>query len=212
MATSPMKSCAVRSAALTISNVRVGCSLPFSSNENSKTEAWDPPPTQSVRPLDENARPSHASATRTRPISCPSLVSSTLSDGGRYPPLRTTRKRPSGERADDMGSVSSGICTPAGLTRQPLFRRNPPSGRTPTCSRAAGWEAEKTAIVNARAGSRKRFAIRASFIQRTAGRWENGAQYRMLSWLLSGRERLAGAYIRCDPPYSQYRGPELTAG
>src|SRR5580698_1355780 len=65
--------------------------------------------------------------------------------GGRYPPLSTRRYLPSGESAVAMGSVSSGTCLPAGATRHPLLRRNPPPGSGPTCSRGEGCEPASTA-------------------------------------------------------------------
>src|SRR5215204_5128567 len=64
----------------------------------------------------------------------------TLMLGGRYPPLRTSIYRPSGVTADAIGNVESSTCRPTGSSFQPLFRRKPPVGSGPTCSRGAVCE------------------------------------------------------------------------
>src|SRR5436305_2556960 len=66
-------------------------------------------------------------------------------DGGFHPPFRTSRYLPSGESADDIGKVSSGICVPAGSRRHPLLSRKPPPASGPTCSGGAGCELRSTA-------------------------------------------------------------------
>ncbi len=70
--------------------------------------ALEPPPTQTVRPFGARARPSHPSATGVRDNSVPLLVSTTLSEGGLYPPFSTIRKRPSAVNTEDIGMVSKG--------------------------------------------------------------------------------------------------------
>jgi len=65
-------------------------------------------------PPGANVIPSQASATGTRAISCMDEALSTLMDGGLYPAFKTSRNLPSEESAVDMGSVSRGICLPAG--------------------------------------------------------------------------------------------------
>src|ERR1039457_6840243 len=93
-----------------------------------------------MSPLGEIASPSQPSATGTLPVTRPEEVSITLTEGGRYPPLSTSRYLPSGVSAVDMGSVSSDTWRPTGSRRQPLLSRKAPPGRGPTCSRGAGWE------------------------------------------------------------------------
>src|ERR1700728_183950 len=145
-----MKSCGVRFSGGTTVNVGVVSSTPFE-KENSNTEACEPQPTYTRSPLREKVRPSQPSATGTRLVSRPVAVSSTLIVGGLYPPFKTSRYRPSGERAVDIGNVSSGVCLPAGSKRQPLLSRNPPPGSGPTCSRGAGWEQTIAAAVSSAA-------------------------------------------------------------
>src|SRR5260370_18188257 len=86
------------------------------------------------------ASPSQPSATGTLPVTRPEEVSITLTEGGRYPPLSTSRYLPSGESAVDMGRVSRANWRPTGSTRQPLLSRKPPPGSGPTCSRGDGCE------------------------------------------------------------------------
>src|ERR1700733_4195365 len=151
-----MKSCGVRFSGGTTVNVRVVSSTPFE-KENSNTEACEPPPTYTRSPLREKVRPSQPSATGTRLVSRPVAVSSTLIVGGLYPPFKTSRYRPSGERAVDIGNVSSGVCLPAGAKRQPLLSRNPPPGSGPTCSRGAGCE--QTIAAAASSAARKKYDL-----------------------------------------------------
>src|ERR1017187_5085948 len=88
-----------------------------------------------VSPLGEMASPSQPSATGTLPVTRPEEVSITLTEGGRHPPLSTSRYLPSGESAVDMGNVSSATWRPTGSRRHPLLSRKPPPGSGPTCSR-----------------------------------------------------------------------------
>ena len=54
-----------------------------------------------------------------------------------------------------IGNVSTGICVPAGLIRQPLLRRKPPSGVGPGCCRGAGCDINMAApIMKARSAKR----------------------------------------------------------
>src|ERR1039458_1785031 len=107
------------------------------------------------------ARPSQPSGTGTLAVTRPDAVSMTETEGGLNPPLRTRRYLPSGERAVDMGRVSSGIWRPAGSRRHPELSRKAPSGSGPTCSRGAGWEGRKAVRARkARAAAMRYFSER----------------------------------------------------
>src|SRR5437773_11441716 len=114
-----MKSFTVRFASGTIGKTRDGVSAPFE-YLNSKTAAREPPPTYTKSPFGENVSPSHPSATGVRPTSFSAATSTTLIEGGLYPPFSTRRYLPSGESAVDIGSVPTGTRWPAGRRRQPL--------------------------------------------------------------------------------------------
>src|SRR5258705_3930967 len=102
--------------------------------------AREPPPTYSRSLCGANATPSHASGTGVVLTTCALAISITLIEGGRYPPLSTSRYLPSGESAVDIGSVLNGICLPTGSSFHPLLSRNPPPGNGPTCSRGTGCD------------------------------------------------------------------------
>ena len=169
-----MKSRYVRSAAGVTSNSRAGFSSP-AEKVNSNTRLREPPPTYTSFPSGENARPSQPSARGTRAISLAPLIVSTLTEGGLYPPFSTSRNAPSGDTADDIGSVSSGICAPAGWIRQPVASMKLPSGSAPTCSRHDGCGDRIAAQTTTRA--KRRY-----FIRKTSVRSENGARCRTPSW------------------------------
>src|ERR1035441_1033763 len=96
-----------------------------------------------MSPLGEIASPSQPSATGTLPVTRPDEVSITLTEGGLYPPLSTSRYLPSGVSAVDMGSVSSATWRPTGSRRQPLLSRKAPPGSGPTCRPGAGRQARR---------------------------------------------------------------------
>src|SRR5580704_8327559 len=188
-----MKSSYVRLFSGATTSSRAGFSSPREEKVNSKTVAFDAPPTYTFDPSGENASPSHASATGTRETSCGESTVNTLTDGGLYPPFSTSRNFPSFESADDIGSVSSGTCAPAGFNRHPFERRKLPSGCRPTRSCQEGCEHSIPAQITTNRTPRR------CFILNTSVRLENAARCRTLCWSPSGRARPAAACIRCDP-------------
>ena len=63
-------------------NVRAGVSVP-PAKVNSKTDAFDPPPTYTRSPRGAKAMPSQASATGTLALTSPDAASITVMEGGR---------------------------------------------------------------------------------------------------------------------------------
>jgi hypothetical protein len=62
--------------------VRAGVSVP-PAKVNSKTDAFDPPPTYTRSPRGAKAMPSQASATGTLALTSPDAASITVMEGGR---------------------------------------------------------------------------------------------------------------------------------
>ena len=120
----------------TMVNVRAGCQLSVCPVELEHA-ACDPPPTYNFLPSGENVNPSHPSATGVRLVSSIVSACSTLTEGGLYPPFRTSRYLPSFDNAEAIGKVSSETCLPAGSQRPSAVQQKAASGAGPPVRAAA---------------------------------------------------------------------------